>query len=289
MVDFSSYKHTDSKETFFFFKDEDIEKYDINIIDLMPKIRFFDKISKKFNVSFEKLYDVTFNVLHINLKNFLTYSTIQYNSLKLIKENGLYTEKYDKYAKRTVRTYHNVYLYECSYSSTEFYIIAMGILKEQFPHIFNNDLFNDKKRKYPKNLNIKPYNRLIEFDFFEYRDLTFGDIANLLNNPNEINKIELVSRFSLFNDSEYIYLYLGDIKLYNKKYKYHLSIPLKSLYEKDFSLVENCDVYSIILPTANEHLGKDKNNWFDGKQKDAPYWDIYYEQYIKPLKELIEK
>jgi hypothetical protein len=71
----------------------------------------------------------------------------------------------------------------------------MEILKEQFPHIFNNDLFNDKKRKYPKNLNIKPYNRLIEFDFFEYRDLTFGDIANLLNNPNEINKIELVSRF----------------------------------------------------------------------------------------------
>ena len=35
-------------------------------------------------------------------------------------------------------------------------------------------------------------------------------------------------------------------------------------------------------------MGKDPNNWFNGKQKDAPYWNMYYEQYIKPLKELLD-
>ena len=32
-------------------------------------------------------------------------------------------------------------------------------------------------------------------------------------------------------------------------------------------------MFSIIKPNANELLGKDKNNWFEGLQKDSPYFN----------------
>jgi hypothetical protein len=114
------------------------------------------------------------------------------------------------------------------------------------------------------------------------------DIVKLLTNPNEVNALKVVSKFSCSYYSEIIFLKLESIDVQRKKFIYHLYIPRKAILEKDWSLIEDCEVYGIIRPNANEELGKDSNNWFNGKQKDSPYWNIYYEKYIKPLKELFD-
>ena len=61
---------------------------------------------------------------------------------------------------------------------------------------------------------------------------------------------------------------------------------IKAIITKDWSLIEEQNIYGIIKPNANAELGRDTNNWFHGKQKDNPYWEVYKKE-IQTLKKLI--
>jgi hypothetical protein len=61
--------------------------------------------------------------------------------------------------------------------------------------------------------------------------------------------------------------------IHGHKYDISLYIPREAITNDDWSIVENQKMFGIIKPNANELLGKDKNNWFEGLQKDSPYFN----------------
>lgn len=283
-IDFSHFKHSDRNETFFFFEEQHIEKYNINIVELLPKTRFFKELSDRFSVSYYELYDIVFNKLHLNVRNFFQFSL---NGLILIKKKALYKEKWEK--GECVKTFYDVYLSANEYSSLHYDNVATYILEEAYPTIFKNSLFKNHVRKYPNNIDIKPYYTIGDVSHnHEYDKLTMEDIVKLITNPNEVNALKEESKFSLYSGIDFFFLKLGSIEVQGIKYDYSLYIPYNAIFNKDWSEIEKQFVTNIIKPNANEKLGKDSNNWFNGKQKDAPYWNMYYEQYIKPLKELFD-
>lgn len=285
MIDFNVFKHTDRNDSFFFVEEEDIKKYGLNIMELLPKMPFFINLSKDYGIDFNELYNIVFLKLHIQVRNIFEYRL--HNGILLIKKDGVYRTIWEERRQKTI--YEDVYIYENSYLSVCYNDIVMTYLKDKFPSIFNNSLFNETIRKYPNDIDIKPYYTISDVSHkHNLDDLTMEDIVKLLTNPNEVNALKVVSKFKCTYYNELIFLKLGSIEVQRKEFGYHLYIPRKALLEKNWNLVEDCEVFSIIRPNANEKLGKDSNNWFNGKQKDAPYWGMYYEKYIKPLKELLD-
>ena len=285
MIDFNTFRHTDRNDKFFFVEEEDIKKYGLNIMELLPKMPFFINLSNDYGIDFKDLYNIVFLKLHIQVRNVFEYRI--YNGISLVKKNGVYRTIWRNNRQETI--YEDVYIYESTHLSVYYNNIVMTYLKDKFPSIFNNPLFNETIRKYPNDIDIKPYYTISDVSHHHnLDDLTMEDIVKLLTNPNEVNALKVVSKFNCSYYSELIFLKLGSIEVQGKNFEYHLYIPRKAILEKDWSLVEDCEVYSIIKPNANEKMGKDPNNWFNGKQKYAPYWNMYYEQYIKPLKELLD-
>ena len=97
----------------------------------------------------------------------------------------------------------------------------------------------------------------------------------------------LKSKFQFygFGDSVF-YLSLGEVEVHNHKYPISLVIPYTTLVEKNWEALEEYMIHGIIKPNANAELGRDTNNWFHGKQKDNPYWEVYKKE-IQTLKKLI--
>ena len=288
-IDFNHYKLTNRLEKFFFVEEEHIKKYNIDIRKLIEQMSFFKNISNDFKVSFNELFDII-NYLNFPIRDMFEFSVYKTNSLMLIKKDGVYREKKkwsfgNQYAEKE---YHDVYLRQNEYIHLWYNRVVMVFVEDKYSHIFSHKLFNEVVRKYPKNLEIKPYLKIKDITYSnDYSELTLNDIAELIHNPKEKDKKILKSKFHFYGYGDSVfYLSLGEVEVHNHKYPISLVIPYTTLVEKNWEALEEYMIHGIIKPNANAELGRDTNNWFHGKQKDNPYWEVYKKE-IQTLKKLI--
>ena len=98
-----------------------------------------------------------------------------------------------------------------------------------------------------------------------------------------LNKRIKKIRYNIYSTipTNIIFLPVKSVEFDSHHYSISLYIPVKAIVENDFSLIEDCHVHSIIKPDAV--VGRETGNFFEGKQKDFPYWD---EPVIQDFKKL---
>ena len=231
--------------------------------------------AKNWNISFDKLIDIlnNLNITH-NLFEFCFVGTgTSANHLcgRLLAEKVGYTEKnvYLHGAYRTVKTEYDVYVVESPYCR-----LALNKCGNQIMKIFYKWLYKTETYKpyadLPEGLNETSTPQTLYKN--GYDSLTFGDIKNILNHPNTYKDYEVVKCVYNCYDNM-VTIKVADVDIYDVHYEHTLIIPIEAIVKRDWSIVENYNVHSIIKPDANSKLGKDPNNWFKGLQKDCPYWD----------------
>lgn len=266
---------------------EDVEKH-FPLLDMMKKTKFFNELSNVLHVTIEDLYHVV-NELQIPHKSMFSYEKGTFVSKDngfpiLLEENTYYkwVEK-DGYAQKK---YVNTYLVENQFITLLAEKIIFCILSRQFKDFFDNELMCKIVRKYPSDLNITPSMQISDIPF-ELSHLTCADIANLLINKDAANDIKRVTKCHIYGSNlSCFYVELPSIIVHGVEYTKSLTIPYESLYNGDWGMVENVNIISDIYPNANEKLGQDYNNWYHGKQKDAPLFQM---DEVKQIEELFKR
>ena len=247
----------------------DIAQHNLTLEELLPKTRLFTTINEIIGVSVDDVIEYI-NNFKIPLSSLFEYST--HNGLSLIEENGVYIIKRIK--EQPTRFYYDVYICENYYSMVEFSPIMEYFMNKMYPNIFQDMDFNTIVER-PGDL--PTYNTKIKHLDYSLGEFTLQELYNLLNG-NEIKE----SKFSFYDS--FIALDLEQVQYHGVNYDYSLVIPYQAIINKDWSLIEDFVVHSIIKRNPTKLLGEDKNNWFEGKQKDAPYWD---NELVKKLKSII--
>lgn len=283
MFNFEIMKPTNRNVTFY-DSHNIVKRWGINLYEdkeLLPTlVKLADDWKVKYNVIIEFIKK---NQLVCKL---FTYSIYKSSHTKLVAENGVYEEKkvWKNGRQIITETYYNVYIKENEYISLIVPKIIEFIIATYYPKF----AIYQKVKRFDNKIIIKP-NMKIDDICREYRgyNLTANDIVNLLNNPTyateHVNKLV----YNIYGcGSDVIYYPLPSVEVHGHKYNMSLVIPREAIVNNDWSVVENYNLSSIIKPNANELLGRDKNNWFSGKQKDNPYWNC---KEMKMLKEIFEK
>ena len=283
MFNFETMKPTNRNVTFY-DSHNIVKRWGINLYEdkeLLPTlVKLADDWKVKYNV-----------IVEFIKKNQLVYKLFQYSiynssHTKLVAEKGVYEEQKVWKNGRIIitQTYHNVYIEENEYISLIVPKIIEFIIATYYPKF----AIYQKVKRFDNKIIIKP-NMKIDDICREYRgyNLTANDIVNLLNNPTyateHVNKLV----YNIYGcGADVIYYPLPSVEVHGHKYNMSLVIPREAIVNNDWSVVENYNLSSIIKPNANELLGRDKNNWFSGKQKDNPYWNC---KEMKMLKEIFEK
>lgn len=275
MIDYKKFKFA-TKETFYSTTNI-VNKHHIDIIKEKNLLPSLVKLCDNWKV----LYD---DIATYIIKNHLTKDLFDYTSYpnshsKLVCENGLYTitRKWGCGGYNEYKTYFNVYVIENPYIHLIFPKLIDYIIKTYYPY------FVLTKKVMKNNIEIKPYETISELSLrSECRDLTINDLVDIAN-----KKVKYVDElvYNIYSDGDFIYYPLENIIIHGHTYNRSISIPREAIINKNWNLVENQYVSSIIKDGANELLGRDKNNWFSGYQKDSPYWK---EKNIRALRRLFE-
>jgi len=283
MFNFETMKPTNRNVTFY-DSHNIVKRWGINLYEdkeLLPTlVKLADDWKVKYNVIIEFIKK---NQLVCEL---FKYSIYKSSHTKLVAEKGVYEEKkvWKNGRQIITETYHNVYIKKNEYISLIVPKIIEFIIETYYPKF----AIYQKVKRFDKKIIIKP-NMKIDDICREYRsyNLTANDIANLLNNPTYVNEHVNKLVYNIYGcGPDVIYFPLPSIEVHGHKYNKSLVIPREAIVNNDWSAVENYNLSSIIKPNANELLGRDKNNWFSGKQKDNPYWNC---KEMKMLKEIFEK
>lgn len=254
---------------------EDITKYGIDRKEMLSKTNLFKSVQNNFQINIDA-FMVVIEGLGIKDRELFDFCTNKGTNNVLIAENGVYKETYNRVAMRYIKTYFSVYLCEHQYSSTLYSRIAEELMCMLFANIINNRDFLIET-PLPKLELIA--NKSMQSILFGHYDLTYRDFCAIQKGITT----KYQHKFHFYDS--FITLNLETINIHNHIYNYALIIPYETLLTKDWSLVENYKVHYIIKRNANDKLGRDANNWFEGKQIDSPYWD---NPLINKLKDLIK-
>lgn len=262
-------KHTDNKVTF--FDSHNIaNRWNVDLLNEKNLLPSVVKLANDWGVEYANI--IAFIKANNLLKDCFMYSLYGGEHSRMVAENSVYSEKRKwSYGSYTIqKTYYNVYIKENTYIHLMFPKIIEYIITTYYPKFA---IYEDIPR-FDKQIKIKP-NTSIEDIEREYKDckLTALDIVKLLDNPNySVEKVKKL-KYHIYGDSDVIFYPLTSMLIHGHKYDISLYIPREAIVKDDWSLVENKRIFSIIKPTANELLGKDKDNWFEGLQKDSPYFN----------------
>ena len=261
--------NTNSQVTFFDSYNI-VKRWKVNLVNEKNLLPSVVKLANDWGVEYEKI--IAFIKANNLLKDCFMYSLYGGEHSRMVAEKGVYSEKRKwSYGSYTIqKTYYNVYIKENTYIHLMFPKIIEYIITTYYPKFA---IYEDIPR-FDKQIKIKP-NTSIEDIEREYRDckLTALDIVKLLNNPNYSTETVKKLKYKIYSDSNLIYYPITSLMIHGHKYDISLYIPRDAIVKDDWSLVENQRMFSIIKPNANELLGKDKNNWFEGLQKDSPYFN----------------
>lgn len=207
--------------------------------------------------------------LGITDKSLFEYQT--YKTPFLVSSNDIYTVKYEWVwgCRKEVKTFHDVYVSVNTYVSLALNDIARELMFARFPY-FNEAPFVEVEKRFKDNINNLPKNTNtklsdIEHDIIFDNQLTIKDLINLYLDDGYKDSTIVKSLFHIYSEGNMFYL-----KVSNREYEHSLQIPTKAFFEKDWEAIENVKVSSVCLYDDNGELIKGK--WFEGKQKDAPYF-----------------
>lgn len=235
--------------------------------NLLPSVV---KLANDWGVEYEKI--IAFIKANNLVRDCFMYSLYGREHSRMVAERGVYSEKKEwHYGNYTItKIYHNVYIRENSYIHLMFPKIIEHIITTYYPKFA---IYEDVPR-FDKQIKIKPNTSITEIkrEYGEY-DLTALDIVKLLDNPNYSTETVKKLKYKIYSDGNIIYYPITSLIIHGHKYNISLYIPREAIINDDWSIVENHKIISIIKPNANELLGRDKNNWFEGLQKDSPYFN----------------
>ena len=271
-INWDKLKHTDANVTFYNSNDI-VSKYNIDLFNAQDILPSIVKLAENWRIPYDE-------IIKFIIANHLERHLFSYNTDRglLVGEKALYSEQIVWRGGRKIADiiYHNVYVYENYYISLQLPKIVEWIIYTYYDYCALSEIYNPYE-----GVNFKLTDTIHDVDYkYHDKELTIQDILDMCSGKKTIQR---KLKYSLYGDCEQIYLSLTAINLYGHTFDISLTIPREAIINKDWSIIENVKVYSIIKPNANEKLGKDKNNWFEGCQKDMPYWDCEIVNTLKKM------
>lgn len=259
MIDYGNLQHTTSVT---FYGTRNLHKiWNIDFKEKKHLIPSIVDLCELWKVPFDEIID--FAEREGIVPDFLEYSTYKCSCSELVFEKGLYKEVWERDSYRKV--YYDVYVKEHTYIGLTFKKIITHIIKAYYPKFY---LFDYEDFPVQEDMPIGKIPR-------EYQDYTLKKLCGMLN-----KRIEKI-RYNIYTSADIISLPVKSVMFNNHKFSISLCIPSQAITDNDFSLIEDFYVHSIIKPDAV--VGRTQDNFFDGKQKDFPYWD---EPVIQDFKKL---
>lgn len=257
-----------------------VKRWNVNLLTEKNLLPSLVKLANDWKVDYNII--ISFIISRNLVKDLFQYSLYGGENARMVAEKGVYKEKKKwSYGQYVIdKTYYNVYIRENTYIHLILPQIVEHIITTFYPKF---TIYEDVSR-FNKEIKIKPQTTLEEI-CREYWDckLTAFDIVKLLNNPKYPNETVKKLKYKIYGDGNMIYYPITSLMIHGHKYDISLDIPREAIINDDWSIVENQKVFSMIKPNANELLGRDKNNWFEGLQKDSPYFNHKEVETIKKM------
>ena len=284
-IDWDNLKHTDLNVRF--FDDYQIvSRYNIDLFNSQHLLPSLVNLSKMWSVPYDAI--INFVIQDNITKDLFEYVTRPHNnkncignSYQLVCQKGFYSEtyKWQNGFHNKIINYYDVYIKESNYIGLQFNKIIKRIIEVYYPYAYLTKVI-----KPYKDIDITPKMSINEINKkYGNLHLTANDIFIMLSNDDYKNILVTEIAYNIYSNGDVIYYPLPSIEIHGHKYDRSLSIPCDAIIKKDWSIIENHYVNAVIKPTANAKLGGDKNNWFEGKQKDAPYFQCEEVEMIKRL------
>jgi len=189
-------------------------------------------------------------------------------------EKAIYTSKYEVVcgSHKEIKTFYDVYISDNTYVSLALNDVARELMFTRFPY-FNEAPFVEVEKRFKDNINNLPKNTNTKLSDIEYgiisdNDLTIKDLINLYLDDGYKDSTIVKSLFHIYSNGNPLNMFF--LQVSKREHEHSLYIPTKAFFEKDWDAVENVKVSGVCLYDDNGELIKGK--WFDGKQKDAPYF-----------------
>lgn len=241
------------------------------LAELVKGTKEITEFCERFNVSSEWFVEeVTENPL---IKEEGLFDYYVFETPFLVKKNAVWTEKWiGKGSNRQLHRFsYDVCVATHQFADLTLNKIAESAIRHNFPWLFEKPFLTEARRFNEgfKEINMKTRLSDIEDMIDEIGwmdDYTLGDFLEALKNPDEI-----VSKPALAVYAD------GHIFVELEGSERSLFLKSSDLINKDWNAVLERNVYSIKKPNGG---------WFNGKQKDAPYFNLEDER-IKKVKEML--
>lgn len=237
--------------------------------ELIENLSRFKKFRDDFKCSTDEILELIDDLCILD-KHLFEYA-ITKNDFK-VGENLIYITKQvrEGYNYTTKDIYYDVYITSSMYVGLELNKIAERLILKRFPFFLRPPFVKEEKRfkdsikDFPTNTSTL-INDLNHYMVLE-NDLTLNDIVKLCADKDYANSSIIKTRLSVYADNpDSIYLKVDDEK------DYSLYLTVDSLVNGDWNAIENTEINSLLLYDGNGKLIKGK--WYNGLQKDAPYFD----------------
>lgn len=247
------------------------------LLSELPKYKDF---MQNFNCSIDELCDILslYGITDNDLFEYSIYGT------HLIGKDYIYTSKFVPCgwnAFSEEKKYYDLYITCNTYASLALNTAANEIIKRRFPYLTLPPFtkvtkrFNDNIKNLPKTLNakIESIDKSILFD----NDLTIGDLIKLYSDENYADSTIEKPLYAVYSDWGDIFITID-----GNKGGWSLYLKYSDLANNDWKAIEERKINSVCL--YDENGEQIKGEWFNGKQKDAPYFN---HPLVKELKKIL--
>lgn len=272
------------------------------------KLLPLEKLSEFFNLSVDDVIEKIKPFLNkkINLSSLFSYQYKLHKDGELIADNAIKVADNAAYYYETYRSkgYQlrrqilcDAYIVAGIYIDTVLQPVFMELFQTKYPSLFDNkknpflfreeDLFSDAQKESLSKLSLKS-----EIKCFDYSldNLSLELVYKALKDREIINSKKYVSNVAVYFDEkylfDYVFIYLFEVKLYNKmagklhSYNRVLYVPFEFFKTKDWSLVENVEKHS--EPYKNENMPSGIE-FITEKQGNADYFNTDLVEKIKEV------
>lgn len=235
---------------------------------LLNGFKVFTDFMERFRCSLDEFCSII-DELGIPDKDLFEYTT-NVNDF-LVGKDLIYSEKRVKvgYSWITERKKSDVYVKYDTYVDLSLHKVAGVIVLRRFPWLAKDAYckhvkrFNDNIKMLPKSINT-PLNKINSAVLFD-NEITIHDLIKLYTDSSYANSYYDKVQLSIYAN--------GDIYLELDGCDNSLAVTIDNLYNKDWDAIEKKHVFSIPLRDEKGEIIPKK--WFNGEQKDAPYFTHY--------------
>ena len=273
------------------------------------KLLTLEKLSEFFNLSVDDVIEKIKSCLNekINLSSLFSYQYKEHKDGELIADNAIKVADnaayyYERYWSKGYQLRREIlcdaYIVAGIYINIVLHPVFMELFHTKSPSLFDKekyrflfreeDLFSDAQKESLSKLSLKS-----ELKCFDYSldNLSLELVYKALKDREIINSKKYVSNVAVYFDEkylfDYVFIYLFEIKLYNKMagklYSYNrvLYVPFEFFKTKDWSLVENVEKHG--EPYKNENMPSGIE-FITEKQGNAGYFNT---DLVKKIKEVL--